>query len=137
GGHGPVDVVDLVPGDVVHVELGMVVPADLRLLAVQRLECDESVLTGESATTFKRVEPVPANSSRGDLASCALMGTVVRAGSGLGVVVATGRTTAFGRIAVALGERQPETEFQSGLRRFSLLLAWVAGVLTVFIFVIN
>jgi P-type Mg2+ transporter len=132
-----VDVVDLVPGDVVRIELGQVVPADLRLVEVDDLECDESVLTGEAVPAVKRVEPVPAGTGIGDLASCALMGTVVRAGSGTGVVVATGRHTAFGGIAVALGERHPETEFQVGLRRFSLLLARVAGVLTTVIFVIN
>jgi Mg2+-importing ATPase len=132
-----VDVVDLVPGDVVEIELGMVVPADVRLLSVHRLECDESVLTGESVSVAKQVEPVPAGAGLGDLASCALMGTVVRAGSGTGVVVATGGATAFGRIALGLGERHPETEFQAGLRRFSLLLARIAAVLTAFIFVIN
>jgi Mg2+-importing ATPase len=132
-----VDVVDLVPGDVVSIDLGMVVPADLRLLSVERLECDESVLTGESAPAAKQAGPLLGGASLGDLASCALMGTVVRAGSGLGVVVATGRETAFGRIAVGLGERQPETEFQAGLRQFSLMLARVAGVLTSVILVIN
>jgi P-type Mg2+ transporter len=65
------------------------------------------------------------------------MGTVVRAGSGTGVVVATGGGTAFGRIALGLGERHPETEFQAGLRRFSMLLARIAAVLTALIFVIN
>ncbi len=65
------------------------------------------------------------------------MGTVVRAGSGAGVVVATGGDAEFGRIAVGLGEQQPETEFQVGLRKFSMLLVLVAGVLTGAIFVIN
>jgi Mg2+-importing ATPase len=61
------------------------------------------------------------------------MGTVVRAGSGRGVVVATGARAEFGRIALGLGERQPETEFQAGLRRFSLLLLRVAAALTALI----
>jgi Mg2+-importing ATPase len=134
---GSVDVVDLVPGDVVRLDMGMVVPADVRLLAVEHLECDESVLTGESAAATKTTEPTKAGAPLGDLGSCALMGTIVRAGSGIGVVVATGPRTAFGRIAVGLGHRQPDTEFQVGLRRFSLMLAWVAGVLTTAIFVIN
>lgn len=56
------------------------------------------------------------------------MGTIVRAGSAEAVVVATGARTEFGRIAVELGERQEETQFQAGLRRFSGLLARVAGV---------
>ncbi len=65
------------------------------------------------------------------------MGTIVRAGSGVGVVVATGARAEFGRIAVGLGERQPETDFQAGLRRFSVLLLQVAVVLTTLIFGIN
>ena len=81
---GSVDVVDLVPGDVVRLELGMVVPADVRLLAVEHLECDESILTGESAAVTKTTEPTKAGAPLGDLSSCALMGTIVRAGSGIG-----------------------------------------------------
>ena len=65
------------------------------------------------------------------------MGTVVSAGSGRGVVVATGGATEFGRIALGLGERHPETEFQTGLRQFSLLLVKVAGVLTTVVLVVN
>ena len=138
GGHPrTTDVTELVPGDVVDLQLGQVVPADLRLLATAGLECDESVLTGESLPAEKSPEPVPAGTPLAELASCALMGTVVQAGSGTGVVVATGGQAEFGRIALGLGERQPETEFQAGLRKFSMLLVQVAGVLTTAIFVIN
>jgi Mg2+-importing ATPase len=83
-----VDVAHLVPGDVVELELGDVVPADIRLLSVTSFECDESVLTGESEAVTKSVDPVAAGVALGDLTSCALMGTVVRAGSARGVVVA-------------------------------------------------
>ena len=131
------DVTQLVPGDVVDLQLGEVVPADLRLLATAGLECDESVLTGESVPTDKSTAPVPAGTPLAELSCCALMGTVVHAGSGTGVVVATGGRAEFGRIALGLGERQPETEFQVGLRKFSMLLVQVAGVLTTAIFVIN
>jgi P-type Mg2+ transporter len=125
-----VDVTGLVPGDVVTVQLGEVVPADLRLLATTELECDESVLTGESVPAEKSPVPVAAGTALAELTSCALMGTVVRGGSGVGVVVSTGAETEFGRIAVGLGERPPETEFQVGLRKFSALLVQVAAVLT-------
>ena len=131
------DVTNLAPGDVVDLQLGQVVPADLRLLATAGLECDESVLTGESLPAEKTPAPVPAGTPLAELGSCALMGTVVRAGSGTGVVVATGGQAEFGRIALGLGQRQPETEFQTGLRKFSMLLVQVAGVLTGAIFVIN
>jgi Mg2+-importing ATPase len=131
------DVTGLVPGDVVDLQLGQVVPADLRLLDVAGLECDESVLTGEPVPAEKSAGPVPAGTPLAELSDCALMGTVVRAGSGTGVVVATGGAAEFGRIALGLGERQPETEFQVGLRKFSMLLVRVAGVLTGAIFIIN
>jgi P-type Mg2+ transporter len=133
----PIDVTELVPGDVVNLQLGEVVPADIRLLATVGLACDESVLTGESLPAEKSTEPVPAGTPLAELACCALMGTVVHAGSGIGVVVATGGRAEFGRIALGLGERQPETEFQVGLRRFSTLLVQVAAVLTAGIFTIN
>jgi P-type Mg2+ transporter len=109
-----IDVTELVPGDVVDLRLGQVVPADVRLVATAELECDESVLTGESLPAEKSAEPVPAGTPLAELGCCALMGTVVRAGSGTGVVVATAGQAEFGRIALRLGQRQPETEFQAG-----------------------
>jgi Mg2+-importing ATPase len=127
-----IDVVALVPGDIVHLRVGDIVPADVRLLDVSELECDEAVLTGESVPVEKTAAPV----ARGG-GSCALMGTVVREGSARGVVVRTGTGTAFGKIAVGLGERHAETAFQAGLRQFSIFLVQVAAVLTVSIFVIN
>lgn len=138
GGHPiSLDVTELVPGDVVDLQLGEVVPADLRLLGCTGLECMESLLTGESLPREKQVPPVPDRAALADLDSCALMGTVVHAGSGRGVVVATAGRATFGRIALGLGERHQETEFQVGLRKFPVLLMEVAGVLTVGIFVIN
>ena len=134
---GTVDVTDLVPGDVVELALGSVVPADVRIVKVTDLECDESVLTGESSPADKAAAPVSEGADLAERSSCAFMGTVVHGGDGEGVVVATGLRTEFGKIAAGLGERQEETEFQAGLRRFSVLLVEVAGVLTSSIFVIN
>ncbi|MGV9776679.1 magnesium-translocating P-type ATPase [Streptosporangium sp. NPDC003464] len=132
-----VDVTVLVPGDVVRLTLGGIVPADLRLLTTTGLECDESVLTGESLPVDKTVAPVPSGTVPAELGCCALMGTVVRAGGGTGVVVATGGRAEFGRIALGLGQRQPETDFQAGLRHFSALLLQVAITLTSLILVTN
>ncbi|MFG2697554.1 cation-transporting P-type ATPase [Kitasatospora sp. NPDC048407] len=132
-----VDVTGLVPGDVVRLALGQIVPADLRVLERTGLQCDESILTGESAPVDKDLAAVDGEPEPAELSCCALMGTVVHAGSGTGVVVATGGRAEFGRIALGLGERQPETAFQVGLRRFSVLLLQVAAALTTGIFVIN
>ena len=137
GAQVAVDVAELVPGDVVTVRVGDVVPADLRLVETTRLLCDEAILTGESLPVEKSAAPSTAGDTPLDLPSCAFMGTVVHEGSARAVVVATGTATAFGRIALGLSERQAETAFQTGLRAFSRLLVRVAGVLTVSIFVIN
>lgn len=115
------DVTDLVPGDLVELRLGDVVPADLRLLQASALECDESVLTGEAAAEAKDPGAAPGESPL-ELPSCALMGTIVRGGSGIGVVVGTGARTAFGAIALRLGERHEQTAFQRGLTDFSRML---------------
>jgi len=138
GGHPrSVDVTELVPGDVVALQLGEVVPADIRLLETAGLECEESALTGESLPVAKSADPVRKGTPLAELTCCGLMGTVVHAGSGTGVVTATGGQAEFGRIALGLGQRQPETAFQAGLRQFSKLLIVVAGALTAAIFVIN
>jgi P-type Mg2+ transporter len=131
------DVTELVPGDVVHVKIGDVVPADLRLLEAAELECDESALTGESAAAPKQTAAVPAGESPVDLPCCAFMGTIVTAGSGTGLVVATGSNTAFGAIAASLGTRHAKTGFQHGLQDFSRLLATITGILAGGILVIN
>ncbi|WP_084484540.1 magnesium-translocating P-type ATPase [Nocardia anaemiae] len=132
-----VDIVELAPGDIVDLRAGELVPADLRLISVTALHCDESVLTGESTAAAKSTTPVTANSALAEWDSCALMGTVVSSGSGRGVVVATGAATEFGRIALGLGETHPDTEFQIGLRKFSMLLVYTAAVLTIGIFAVN
>jgi P-type Mg2+ transporter len=95
------------------------------------------VLTGESLTVDKSSGAVAPGTPLAELAGCALTGTIVHAGSGRGVVVATGARTEFGAIATGLDTRQVDTGFQIGLRRFSLLLVYVAGALTTATFVIN
>ena len=132
-----VEVSSLVPGDVVHLRVGDVVPADLRLLESNGLECDESVLTGEAEAASKSAVVGAPGESPLDLDTCAFMGTIVRSGAGRGVVVATGRHTAFGGIALSLGERHEQTAFQHGLQDFSRMIAIVAGGLAGSIFVIN
>ena len=135
-----IDVTDLVPGDVVHLRLGDVVAADLRLIDGTGLACEESVLTGESMPVDKTPDaligetPAP---GLADLTNCALMGTVVHAGIGRGIVVATGPRAEFGQIAAGLRTPNLETEFQAGLRKFSMLLVYVAATLSAVILVVN
>ncbi len=131
------DVGDLVPGDVVDLHLGQVVPADIRILEAQELACDESIITGEALPKEKQTSPVAGVKSLAECSPCALMGTLVQRGEATGIVTATGSATTFGRIAQQLSATVPPTEFQRGLSSFSLLLIRVALSLTAVIFVLN
>src|SRR5262249_9589214 len=96
---------ELAVGDVVRLEAGAVVPADLRLLEVHRLLVDEAALTGESAPAEKSARALREESlALGDRTSMAFKGTVVAHGRGTGAVVATGMRTELGRIASLLGD---------------------------------
>jgi Mg2+-importing ATPase len=131
------DVTELVPGDVVELSIGDVVPADVRLLSTDDLGCDESVLTGESMPAMKRAEAIAPPGAGLALEGCAFMGTVVRLGTGRAVVVATGSSTEFGAIATKLSDRPPETAFQRGLRQFGTFLVRVTALLVLGILAIN
>ncbi len=89
---------DLVPGDIVLLESGARVPADTRLIQVAALQVDESSLTGESVPVMKSVEPVPENTAVEDRTDIAFAGTTLTYGRGVGVIVATGEKTEFGKI---------------------------------------
>ena len=97
---------ELVAGDCVLLEAGDRVPADLRLLRASSLKLDEAMLTGESVAVDKSADPVAVDAALGDRFSMAYSGTLVAAGQGLGVVVATGPRTELGLISTMLGSVQ-------------------------------
>ena len=91
--------INLVPGDIVVLEPGDKVPADLRLLQSYDLQIDEAILTGESVPVDKLTTPVQPGSALGDQVGMAFSGTLVTSGQGMGVVVGTGTRTELGRIS--------------------------------------
>jgi magnesium-transporting ATPase (P-type) len=97
-----VPVAELVPGDVVLIEAGDRVPADLRLIRARGLLVDEAMLTGESVTAEKIEDPVAADAALGDRTCLAFSGTLVAAGQGTGIVVETGSRTEIGRISTLI-----------------------------------
>lgn len=99
GNEREIAAIELVPGDMIQIETGDRVPADLRLVRCMNLQMDESTLTGESVSVDKSAEPVDANAGLADRASMAWTGTAATGGRGIGVVVSTGQHTEFGRIA--------------------------------------
>ena len=121
-----VDASELVPGDVVGVEAGERVPADVRLVECDDLRVDEAGLTGESEPVAKDPAPVDADVTIGDRTSMLFTGTTVVQGRGRGVVVATGQRTEMGRIAeLAAGAEQGRAPLQEGLDQLSGRLAMV------------
>jgi magnesium-transporting ATPase (P-type) len=93
----------VVPGDIVLLEAGDQVPADLRLVKARSLRIDEAILTGESVAADKAVQAVDVDAALGDRLSLAFSGTFVTGGQGTGVVVATGTATELGRISAMIG----------------------------------
>ncbi len=93
----------VVPGDIVLLEAGDRVPADLRLIRARNLRVDEAILTGKSVPIDKAVSPVAPDAPLGDRFSMAFSGTFIAAGQGTGIVVATGATTELGRISSMIG----------------------------------
>ena len=120
----------LVPGDIVLLESGDRVPADLRLLMEHDLEVDESLLTGESAAVCKDADAtVAVDSSLGDRVNVAFAGTLVSRGRGRGVVVGTGLNTELGRIAASvLGKRTAKPPLVLRMERFTHRVAMVVVV---------
>lgn len=116
----------LVPGDVVLLESGTRVPADLRVVEATSLTIDESLLTGESEPTTKRPDPVGEDSLAAERTSIAHMGSAVSSGRGRGVVVAIATETELGRIAESIrAEEQPATPLQRRMGRFANIIAVV------------
>ena len=109
-----VDVTDLVVGDVIRLALREAVPADVRLIEVAGLECNESILSGESTAAAKWTAEVNQGAGLADSTDLAFMGTIVSAGAGVSVVYATGVNAEFGRIAAGLGERIRKPNFRWG-----------------------
>ncbi len=113
----------LVPGDVVLLQAGDKVPADLRLFRTKGLQIQESILTGESLSVEKQTEPVPEEKGISDRSCMAYSGTLITHGQGAGIVVATGASTEIGRISALVSE--VETTTTPLLRQMEQFARWL------------
>ncbi len=129
---------ELVPGDIVSVYIGSIVPADLRILSSKEMQANEANLTGEAFPVDKQTGRVHSEQpTPHELSNYLFMGTSIDHGSGKGVVVATGKYTEFGAIAGSLARPHPPTEFQKGIKAYGNMLMTLTGALVVAIFVLN
>jgi len=124
---------EVVPGDILLLEAGDIVPADSRLLEVTSLQIDEASLTGESVPSKKVTEPFKLGTSVADQENMAFMGTVVTYGKGKSIVTSTGMKTEFGKIATSL---QTTKEVQTPLQIKFTRLAKQIGIVAVILIII-
>jgi P-type Mg2+ transporter len=127
---------EVVPGDIVRLSAGDLVPADARLLLARDLYVLQASLTGESLPAEKEATGEPA-STKADARNMVFMGTSVVSGTATAEVIQTGARTAFGDIAARLAARPEETAFDKGLRKFSQLLARTVLFLVLFLIVVS
>ena len=129
----------VVPGDVIVLETGDKVPADLRLVETINLQISESLLTGESMPTKKDAEKIlPENTLLGDRANCAFKDTTVVYGRGKAIVVATGKETEIGKISKMLkSETKEATPLSKELDKVGKRLSLAAGIIILLVFATN
>ncbi len=127
----------VVPGDIVMLSAGSLIPADGIVLEANDFFVNQAVLTGETFPVEKKPGTAPVNASLAERTNCVFMGTNARSGTARMLVVHTGKTTVFGQVAERLRVRQPETEFERGLREFGNLLTQVMLVIVIVVLAIN
>ncbi|MEM3693791.1 MAG: magnesium-translocating P-type ATPase [Candidatus Bathyarchaeia archaeon] len=133
-----VKLAEIVPGDIVYLSAGDIVPADARVINAKDLFVNQSVLTGESFPVEKNGFPLKSyDPSIMEWSNYLFMGTSVVSGTAIAVVVKTGSLTEYGKIAKRLVEREVETEFQRGIRSFGYMIMQVTFLLVIFVFFIN
>ena len=129
---------EVVPGDIVRLAAGDLVPADARLVKATDLHVQQAALTGESLPVEKSADDGgDATESFADAHNCVFLGTSVVSGLGTALITATGRNTAFGDIAVRLASRAPETEFERGIKGFGMLMMETLFFLVLFIVLVG
>ncbi len=129
---------ELVPGDVVHLCSGDMIPGDVRLISAKDLFVIQATLTGESLPVEKSDAPDPkADVSAIERHNLCFLGTSVETGSASAVIVATGAQTYFGKVARSLVGQQPETAFDKGVKQFTWLMLRFMLVMVPLVFLIN
>ncbi len=129
---------DLVPGDIVELQSGEQVPADVRLTKVKNLEINESALTGEWQAVKKHTNPVPIGTPFADRENMAWKGTFISTGYGIGVVIAIGDNTEVGELALSLKDiKEESTPVQIEMRKVSFFMLYVIAGLVLILFLIG
>ena len=130
---------EIVVGDIIVLEAGDVVPADIYLIESNSLKCDESALTGESMAVEKTANVIlPEKTNLGDRKNMCFSSSIVTYGRGLGIVVATGKNAEIGRIASLLDKEKIETTpLQNGLNKLGEIITFIVLAIAIIIFIVD
>jgi Mg2+-importing ATPase len=132
-----ISVEEIVPGDIIILSAGDIIPGDCLLLESKDLFVDEAMLTGETYPVEKTVALLPANTALSQRTNSVWMGTHIVSGNAKALVTLTGINTEFGKVSQRLKFKEPETDFEHGIRRFGYFLGEVTLILVILIFGIN
>ncbi len=128
---------DIVPGDIIHLAAGDMVPADMRLLYAKDLFITQSALTGESEPVEKTAAIPEKVTNALNCNNICFMGTTVASGSAYGIAVQTGKNTFLGKVAKAVGAKRPPTSFDKGIKKVSHIILITMAIMCVIIFLIK
>lgn len=128
---------ELVPGDIIYLESGETVPADIRILSCESLKVDESALTGESIPVQKSADDLKENLIIQEQKNMLFLGTNITNGKCTGIVVSTGKNTEIGKIALSLNENDGvETPLQLKIKELSKKITFIVFIILIFIFIL-
>ena len=128
---------ELVPGDIIYLESGETVPADIRILSCENLKVDESALTGESVPVQKSADVLKENLILQEQKNMLFLGTNITNGKCTGIVVSTGKNTEIGKIALSLNEiDRIETPLQLKIKELSKKITLIVFIILIFIFIL-
>lgn len=131
-----VNIKEIVPGDIIRLKAGDIVPADCRIMQTNELHVNESSLTGESYPAEKMPGETDEQTALAKTFNCLWEGTNIVSGTATAVAVHTGKDTIFGQIATSVSET-PETAFEKGIKHFGYFLLQITALLTLVIFAVN
>ena len=128
---------ELVPGDIIYLESGETIPADIRILSCESLKVDESALTGESVPVQKSSDVLKNNLILQEQKNMLFLGTSITNGKSTGIVVGTGKNTEIGKIALSLNENDRiETPLQLKIKELSKKITFIVFIILIFIFIL-
>lgn len=128
---------ELVPGDIIYLESGETIPADIRILSCESLKVDESALTGESVPVQKSSDDLKGNLIIQEQKNMLFLGTNITNGKCTGIVVSTGKNTEIGKIALSLNEvDRIETPLQLKIKELSKKITFIVFIILIFIFIL-